>query len=228
MESIQHLPLKARIAIYDDQDDSRESSVDNVYEAGYVPEPIKEPLFTIDDCVSYLSNFDGALVDHRLSPGNFGDYTGAEVVSRLYSLKKPALLITAWAHGHPEALQPFNKFLVNVVKKGEDDEIEQIRTGFKTYVDEINNIFVPERKPTRTVMVVASDFEPNEGLDRVDAFLPSWNPNEGITFPIDIVPEEFWPYLKKDQCFLVNANTGAESQHELFFENFDLAPDLNE
>ena len=225
MESIQYLPHNAKIAIYDDQDDSRESSADNVYEAGYVPEPIEEPLFTIDDCVGHLSNFDGVLIDHRLSPGNFGDYSGAEVVSRLYSLKKPALLITAWAFGDPEALQPFNKFLVNVVKKGEDDEIEQIKIGFKTYVDEMNNIFVPERKPTRTIIVVASDFKANGGLNRVDAFLPSWNPNEGITFPIEIVPEEFRLYLKKGQCFLVNANSGAESQHELFFDNFDLAPD---
>ncbi len=228
MGLMQYLPHNAKIAIYDDQDDSRESFVDNVCEAGYVPEPIEEPLFTIDECVNRLLNFDGVLIDHRLSPGNFGDYTGAEVVRRLYSLKKPALLITAWAYGDPEALQPFNKYLVNVVKKGEDDEIEQIQTGFKTYVDEMNNIFAPERKPTRTIIVVASDFEANEGLNRVEAFLPSWNPKEGITFPIDVVPEEFRPRLKKDQCFLVNANTGAQSQHELFFENFGLAPNPDE
>jgi len=225
MAIAQQLHTNASIAIYDDDEISRESTADNVYDAGYKPVLIEEPILNIDDCVRYLLNYDAVLIDHRLSGGNFGNYTGAEVVKRLYPNKKPALLITAWSEGDPEALQPYNRYLVNVIKKGKEDELNQIKKGFETCVNEMNNIYLPERRPTRTIIIIASSFDSQDDLNRVNVFIPSWNPNEGVTFPVDIIPKELRPYLKADQCFFANVNTGAESQDELFFENFELAPD---
>ena len=227
MQVTNYLDSGAKIAIYDDIDEARESTADIIHDAGYIPIVINEPIVNFDDCVNHLAKFDGVLIDHRLSAGNYGEFNGAMVIRQLYSRKKPALLFTAWAVGDPEALQPYKRYLVNVVSKGEEDELEKIVNGFKICVDELNNIFIPERRPTRTIIVIANDYEGEENLNRVDAFVPSWNPNEGVTFPIEIIPEQFRSYLKEGQLFIADVNTGAESQHDLFYENFELAPDLD-
>ena len=222
---LQTLHPKSQIAIYDDQDDSRETTAEYVYDAGFTPIPIDSPIYDLEECIKHLYKFDAALVDHRLSPGNFGEYEGAQVVSELYKKKKPALLITAWAEGDPEAIQPYKRHLPNVIKKDDENLIEGIIQGFDNCVNEINDFYTLERNPVKTIMVIASNYNEETDLKRVNAFLPSWNPYEGITFPVEIIPIDLRKHLKQDVCFSVFSNTGAKSQHDLFFYDFALAPE---
>ncbi len=90
------------IAIYDDQQDSRDSISEAVQDCGFVPHPIDKPFHTLDECLYNMQRYDAALFDHRLSEGNFGNFKGAEVVRELYRKNFPALLVSAWTEGDPE------------------------------------------------------------------------------------------------------------------------------
>lgn len=212
------------VVIYDDDQDHRESIEEVVHDANYKPVVIKKAFRSLEQCLSGIKKYDAAILDHRLSPGNFGSFKGAEVVQELYRQRFPALLVTAWSRGDPEDLQPFRRQLASVIAKT-DIEPETIRSGFQLCVGEFREEYALGRRPTRTIVRIASDFDEDSRMARVEAFIPSWDPRQGVTFPVTLVPEPLRGYLKTNVRFFADVNTGADSQDELFFENFELAPE---
>lgn len=214
----------SRVAIYDDRPDDREALAETLVDAGYEPVPLHQAYDSVEQCSNELARYDAAIVDHRLSPGNFGAYKGAEVVKQLYLTKRPALLVSGWSQGDPEDIQPYRRHLARILEKGEY-EADDIRAGFEQCFSEFEGTFRPQRRATRTIVRIAFDFEPSSSRQRVEAFVPSWHPHEGVTFALDVIPEGLHEHLTAGIRFLADVNTGADSQDELFFDNFELAPE---
>ncbi|WP_155901345.1 response regulator [Mariprofundus ferrooxydans] len=218
----QRTPRINRVAIYDDDPTNRESLADVLSDAGFDPTPIDHPASDLNDCVTMLMQFDASLMDHRVKAGGYGNFDGAAVVQRLYAQKRPSVLVTAWARGDWEELQPYRRQLVDVISKEDADDI-RICEAFDRCLKEYIGNYPPDRRPTKTIVRIAETYDPGNGHHRVRAFVPAWDPQEGVTFPIDIVPNTLREYLKEDIRLLAEVNTGALSQEELFFENFSLA-----
>jgi hypothetical protein len=88
---------------------------------------------------------------------------------------------------------------------------------------ELSGDVVQSRRARRTLVRiddVATDF--------VDAFVPAWNPNLAIRFPISLLPAEFQATLKSNQRFFAKVNTDAEKPEDLFLEAFEPAPEVDE
>jgi hypothetical protein len=62
--------------------------------------------------------------------------------------------------------------------------------------------------------------------DLVDAFVPAWNPNQAIRFPVSIIPVGHRANLRADNRFFAMVNTDATTADDLFFENFSPAPEV--
>lgn len=214
-----------RVGIYDDMEDERESLAETLLDAGYSPVPCG-PIQQEDLCVAQLKTFDAAIVDHRLSQGDYGNYKGASVVKRLYLDKHPALLVSGWSRADPEDVQPFQRYLSLVLRKGEYD-ISDVGSGFDRCLQEFDGKFSPTRIATRTLIQIARDFDADSSRQRVDALIPSWDPRQGVTFPVEIIPVRLRNALREGRHFFAHVNTGAESQDDLFYENFSLAPENN-
>lgn len=216
----------SRVAIYDDRPDDRETLAETLEDTGYEPVRLDEPFNSVEQCTNELARYDAAIVDHRLSPGNFGAYTGAEVVKRLYLTGHPALLVSCWSQGDPQDIQPYRRQLACILEKGEY-EAPDIIAGFRQCIAEFEGIFIPQRRATRTIVRIAFDFDPNSSKKRVGVFVPAWHPQEGVTFALDIIPENLRGNLREGTRFFADVNTGANSQDELFFENIELAPEVS-
>ena len=141
MTAITELEQIKRIAIYDDQPDSRESLCEIVHDSGFIPVAIDIPFQSFEDCMFAIKKFDAALFDHRLSEGNFGNFKGAKAVAYLYKDHFPAFLVSAWTDGDPEDLQVYRKYLPWVVAK-KDIETEHITDGLEVCLGEIGRAHV--------------------------------------------------------------------------------------
>jgi hypothetical protein len=55
--------------------------------------------------------------------------------------------------------------------------------------------------------------------------VPQWNPLKAVRFPSSLLGDFESDDLKSDTLFIANVNIGARSADELFFDNFELAPE---
>lgn len=213
-----------RIAIYDDESGFRENMADIILDAGFDPVPINQPFGSLPDCILGLKQFDRAVLDHRLSPGNFADFLGVVAVKELYSTNFPVLLMSAWDET-PEAieeLQPYRRQLAKVITKSDACE-DLLIEGFDKCIGEFHGSFELDRRPARTLMRIVSC-----GDTRVNAYIPSWGPKTGVSFPKIIIPGALHPHVIEDAWFCAEVNTGADSLDELYFENFTLPPEIDD
>lgn len=215
----------SRVAIYDDSAEHRDALAETLVDAKYDPVPIDVPFETAERCSQELEQYDAAIVDQRLSPGNFGAYMGSEVISKLYDKHRPALLVSAWSQVDREDIQQYRRNLACILAKGEY-EPEDIRAGFEQCIFEFEGTFSPQRRATPTIIYIAADYDRDCSRKRVNAFVPSWDPNQGISFPIDIIPIDLIDHLREGTYLSADVNTGADSQDELYFENIELAPEV--
>ena len=65
--------------------------------------------------------------------------------------------------------------------------------------------------------------ESNEQV--VDAIIPSWNPRWAVRFPVSLIPSGFHDILAPDVAFFAQVNIGAERSDDLYFREFELAPE---
>lgn len=211
-----------RIAIIDDSQSARDSLAEVVEDADLVPIPREESFDDLASCLEFVrKSSHAALVDHRLSPGNYASFSGAEVVSLLNKSKFPSLLITAFSTGDVDIIKPHLRFIPRIIPKGEAVP-DLIQAGLKECICENNNEFSIERAPTRTLIYiddVARDTEPS----RVFAFISSWDPTEGVAFLINVIPNKLHSYVQPGARFFADVNTGASRQEQLFYTNFTVA-----
>ncbi len=83
------------------------------------------------------------------------------------------------------------------------------------------------RKPHRTIVRITNiDEESHEPV--VDVFVPGWNPHKAVRFPASLVPEHLRDELKPNVRLFAHVNIGADKSDDLYFEQFELAPEPDE
>lgn len=164
---------------------------------------------------------DGVLCDHRLSFKSPASFTGAEAVASWIDMKFPAILISAY--DFDATIKLYRRKIPVVISK---DLITSttIIEGFSICSQEIRNVLPPFRKPRRAIVRIVG-FDPESKIHLVEAFVPQWNPLKAVRFPRSLMGDLASIDLKPDMMFIADVNIDARNVDELFFDNFELAPE---
>jgi hypothetical protein len=222
------------VAIVNDDASYRDIWSLQVVEAGYQPyvvEPPKGRSFTslpqLLKEVEHNARF--AVIDHRLASRNFAQFTGAAAAAALYDRHKTApVLVTTFEQIDADTTIRLYRSKVPVLVSAADFGIsDSIDRWFAASAEEtLDRRLPPERRPWRTIVQVEA-ISNEAGKNVVDAIVPGWNPDIRVRFPVELVRSSLRRYAKTGVAFFAMVNTGAYRQEDLFFTDFELAPEAD-
>ncbi len=218
-----------KIAIIDDDKNLADVTAWEVEEAGYEPFFLKNKQFhNVNDLVLLIrENAQAAVCDHRLMNSGFANFSGAELVANLYDWKFPSLLITQYTEMDTSFSIRKWRHKIPVLLSREEADAASIAKGIEDCTLELSGKIPSTRKPRRTIVrIIHIDEESHERV--VDAFVPAWNPHKAVRFPASLMTDNIRVVLKPNIRLFAYVNTGAEKSDDLYFENFELAPEPDE
>lgn len=222
---------KNKIAIIDDEKDFADAAAWEVEEAGYEPVLIVEGSFKeINDLVSKIPEDVGAvLCDQRLRKSGFANFDGSDLIAVLYDQKIPAILNTQYFDIDDVPIRKHrHKIPVLLSKQHNNLDRDTIETGIKTCLSEFDGKFSKERKPYRNIVRII-DFDDKYKEKVVDVIIPGWKPDVPVPLPLSLIHEWILDFQPKLGARLIaNVNSGAENPEDLYFTNFEIAPEPEE
>ncbi|NJN58917.1 MAG: rhodanese-like domain-containing protein [Leptolyngbyaceae cyanobacterium SL_5_9] len=218
---------KNKIVIIDDEKDFAEAAAWEVEDAGYETVLIVEGSFKeIDNLVSQISeDVYGVLCDQRLRKSGFANFDGSDLVATLYDRKIPAILNTQFYEVDKDVPIRKHRHKIPVLLSKSDLDESTIKAGIETCLSEFNGSFSNSRKPYRNIVRLI-DFDEKYKEDTVDVIIPSWKPDIPVSLPLSLICEwivDFQP--ERGIRLIANVNSGAENPEDLYFTNFELAPE---
>lgn len=209
------------VAIVDDNEDARLSMHDELSDSAVEPRIVRGQYF--EDAEKLVTaardEADAAIFDHHLSTYNFARCSGAEAVAVSYDQQFPAVLITAYSNADIDGIRRFRR-RVPALLTPEQADPDSIQRAFEVCVLEFKQHFLPSRKPMKTLVRVEDvDLEPKMPI--VYAIVTAWNSEEVVRFPLDVMPERLRSRAIAGARFYAVVNIGAESQTDLYLEQFE-------
>ena len=226
----------AKVAVVDDERFTAEVVADIAEEAELVPIIISDgdgPFRKVAELLERIRTRSCVAVvcDHRLSGTPFASFLGAELMALLYDEHIPGLLLSTFAGVDSDStIRRYRASIPCLVSRGHLDP-DNILEGLRLCESELNGQYVPERYPRRTLIrVVNVSSSPVDGNTVVDAIMHSWDPNFGVRFPLDLIEDpQIQRFLKEDFSgvtrLFAQVNIDCENSMDLFFRDFELAPE---
>lgn len=219
--TVEHTTIN-RVLVIDDKPDYRDALVECIADANLEAITQDKPIKTIRSLmVSLKKQADAAILDHRLKPGNYASFNGAEAVAYLNKHRVPAILVTSWTGDDIDNIRPFRRAIPVLIRSG-DAEAKVIIQGFEQCIKEFTNVYSPRRQPRRTLMRIEEVIK-ESGRKFVYALIPGWNPDEGVRIPFEMIPNKLQRMVVPGRRFYVHVNLGAIHRDELYFEKFEIA-----
>lgn len=174
-----------------------------------------------------IKNADAAVCDHRLRPGGFAPFVGAELVAALIGRRFPAILISQFVdQDYDVSIRHWRAMLPSVLSRDEFG-VDSFTEGLENCKNEILGIFTPQRRRHRVLLrVVDIQNEAHEPV--VDAIVPAWSNKSAIRFPSAIVPAELHKFLTSGAHLIAQVNLGARRPEDLYFDSFEIPPIPND
>jgi len=216
-------PIFAAIGVVDDDSSEAELYKFQIEEIGTKPVVFGNPFSSLDDLIGKVlaAKIDAVICDHRLRVRNYAPFHGAQAVARLFDSKIPALLISKYTRMDVETdIRPFRDKIPVLLPKDEVGPDTLVSSLIKCR-SELRGAIPQSRRSRRTLVRI----DEVTG-DLVVAFVPAWNPDEAVRFPVSIIPMEYRSTLKGDDRFFAHVNTDAEKADDLFFQKFEPAPSV--
>jgi len=212
-----------RVAIVDDSLKDADLMGELVREAGLEPVIIKPPFGEIEQLVGQIrSDADGAVCDHRLR--GMAHFSGAQAVASLVQSAIPAILVTQYIDIDADVSIRRWRHQVPVLLSRDDADPDRIKAGLEDCVREIEGSYLPGRRPRRALIQIDGRSD-ESGEEVVEARIPSWNPNIVVRFPLSLIPENLQEKAVQGGFLFAMVNIGAETPEELYFRDFEAAPD---
>jgi hypothetical protein len=219
-----------KVAVVDDVQEDAAMTASLVSEAGFEPVVITPPLPSLDSLLSDIRKSARAVVcDHRLSDRGRVKYYGAEVVARSNQQHFPAVLITTYADVDYESIRLWRAGIPCMLKRGREAGPDEIIEALNRTEKEVYGVFSPERKPYRAVVRV-ENIKPSARFGVAEVVVSAWNPAEVIEIPVELIRRD----LKEPKVvsggsrYMADVNIFAPSPDELYFRNFEPAPEIPE
>lgn len=228
MTSLQAFP-DTITAIVDDEENLAEATGWEVEEAGFKPWLIVDGSFKqVSDLASYIAqNAQYALCDHRLAHYGLANFSGSRLVAALYDLKIPSLLITQYTEIDADVSIRRYRRKIPVLLSRDEANASNIKKGIEDCVLELDGRVPSTRIPHRTLLNITHiTNESNEEV--IDVIIPSWNRHKAVRLPTSLIPQKLHNALTVDAWLFAYVNTGAEKSDDLYFEGFELAPELDD
>ncbi|MGB0683781.1 MAG: hypothetical protein ACPGOV_13795 [Magnetovibrionaceae bacterium] len=211
------------IAIIDDDRATRIRLARKVKRWGFESLPIEGSFETVPDLIEKVKSYNPRLVlcDNRLQDTGFASFFGAEAVSEFYKLGDPSILITQYQADDESFLRTWRENLPSVLDK-DKLELEVVKRAFEKSAAEV--IFrqqVPERRLFRTFVRVLE-----VGENHVTFSIPDWNPDAQVRVPKDVLGQ-LKNSVTRGSFLIAKVNLGAKESADIFFKDFELAPELN-
>lgn len=219
-----------RVGIVDDRPDELLVLGGELEEAGHLVLAREVPLTGLVDLISWLDNQDvEALVcDQKLSAGAYAPFAGAEAVAEVIGeLRLPALLVSSYIDTTEIISIRRWRAQVPVLISKAALTPESINRGFDMCMAELEGNTPAERIPRRTAVHVESLFQ-QAGETMVEVLVPGWDPHKAVTFPLDIIEDETLRQAVGDRSIewlVAKVNVDADRAEDLFFKDFEPAPD---
>jgi len=172
-----------------------------------------------------MSGAEAAVCDHRLQPGNYAPFDGSELVGELVRRGFPAVLRTSFSGNNFDPKIRANKHDIPVML-GASSSGHEIAAALDLCRREIGGDVSPERRTWRTFVRIVG--QTGYGPDLIlRAIVPAWNAEEVIDIPFSIIPPGIIDEIvSRDGVRLfARVNIGAESAQDLFFDDFEVAPE---
>lgn len=215
----------SRVAVVDDNDREAQIISEIIRDAGYVPSIVVANGETVDAFAEAIrSQADAALCDHRLRYSALYRFYGADLVAQLTTSSLPAILVTQFPMDSDVSIRKW-RHLIPVLLSRDDADDEHIRNGFEYCVQELSGHPSGARRRHRSLIRII-DLRSESDDDVIDAIVPSWNPHQAVRFPKSLIGS-LQDHAAPGERFFAQVNLGAEKAEDLFFCDFELAPEPN-
>lgn len=212
------------VANLDDVEDDREMTTFAIQAAGFVPITMP-PMPNVDKALGWMKLNAQALVsDHNLRWGNAAPFSGAELARRCNNEGIPAVLVTGYVSDTLTSIREHRRGVPEVVLRAELDG-DRLSHALEAVCDELGTGPPKRREPRRALVRVD---RVNPGTQQIDVVISQWDPRIKVSLPARMLgPHNLPDNLEAliDRRFFAIVNTGAEAEQELYFDQFEEAPD---
>lgn len=216
-----------RVAVVDDDAEQAELTSLWLEEANFRPIIIKtdRPFDVPQEVVEIIrSQADGAVCDHRLTHHRFSVFNGAELSACLYDSKIPSILTTQYVDMDVDVSIRKWRHKIPVLLSRDATDSESLKLGLFASSQEILGRVSAARKPHKSLIRV-KDMGNESEMTVLDVIIPSWNPLRAVRFPLSLIPTGLQGSVVPGTRLFASVNIGAEDSQELYFDDFELAPE---
>jgi CheY-like chemotaxis protein len=208
-----------RVLILDDQPSARQAMRLALEEAGVEP-VVEDGPIVLDSLLKHASSSgDAVFSDYRLTPGNYAKVQGDKLVASCVKKKIPALLCTTYSDIDIMINRQLIRY-IPVVLRTQSPGPDEIVDSFKICLSEMFGKTLPSRRPWKTLVRI-EEIETDRNYCYV--VVPAWDVETKIRISIESIPSRIRRHLKPDQRLRALVNIGAESQQDLFFDQWEAA-----
>jgi CheY-like chemotaxis protein len=206
------------ILVVDDDPAARDSFSEIIADMGLNSECESGPLDDLKAFVDSVSErADAVFSDYRLKPRNYSVFEGDSLVAECFSHDIPAVLCTTY-----EAADfMLDRRLVRripVLLRDTNPEPDDVAAALEKCISELQGHVAPSRKSTRALVRV-NDIDLDRGFFYV--VVPGWDVRAKVRLDLYNVPTEIRKLVKPDKRFHAQVNTGAQSAHDLYFDEWE-------
>lgn len=214
-------PTPPVIAIVDDDETERILLAEDLHAWGCQPELLNGSYTDVAALIREIKerHSDFVICDNHLQQAGYARFFGAEAVAMLIQSGIPSVLVTQHQDTDITRLKKWRPQLPVILDKSNIDK-KNVELAFDKCIAEVDGRTALDRHPYR-VLVEVDAVRDNE----VIVFVDSWNPRESVSFPRELLARLDLSLIKEGTLLLAEVNIGATNRRDLFFKNFELAPE---
>lgn len=215
-----------RVGVIDDDEAQAEAVGELLSDLGFEPVIITGRYETAvqlaDDAVDRA---DAIVCDHRLSEYGMAKFYGAEAVAEFFQRGKPSVLLTQYRTTDSNvSIRRWREWIPSVLSRQDTAQsVSPVIHGFERCIRELSGQPPADRKPYRSMVEIVGIGEESEPI--ADVLISNWRPLEAVRIPVSVIPEDLRRGLRVGTFLIARVNVGATSPEDLFFADFELAPD---
>lgn len=216
----------SRLAVVDDSPDNRQALMGIAEDAGYEAFEVGKAL-PLDELIDAIKkNASAALTDLRLSESWNVSYDGAQVAAQLFTLRVPAVLVSEYASEDADTvIRLHRRYLPEVLRADAVTSAAELRGPLRRCCEELDGRIPAHRRPWRALARVTAQHS-IRGEPLIEVVIPEWDAAQPIRLPVELIPPAHRHRLTDGFRFFSRINTDARTAEEIYFDGFELAPEV--